>query len=153
VRAEYFKAVDEATAKKVFSLLKKETPTDKILEKINKKSTVLTTEDVVYWQGQNKKFDEVVNWKDIASMVETYSKLKRSNELPITVTGGVYMPNTENEAVRILEVLQPSPQPLNEIRGLIISEYQKKLEEDWMKELYSKPIWVDYNTIISLLKK
>ena len=140
VRAEYFKAIDASTTQKTASLLGKKTPADKVMEKMNKKSTVLTLDTVIYWQGQNKQFDNVVEWNEVAKHDKYYYYYSVGKE-------------GENGLVRILEVLQPSPQPLNEIRGLVISEYQKKLEEDWMKELYSKPIWVDYNTIISLLKK
>jgi len=145
VRAEYFKSENELSAKKgvsdlkkITSMLVKKTSTDQILAKMNKKNLTLTLDTVIYWQGQNKQFDKAVeDWKEIDN-----------RQLYI---GG----NDQNKAeyVRILEVLPPSPQPLSEIKGLVISEYQRKLEDDWMKALYEKSIWVDYDTIISLCRK
>jgi len=155
VKAEYFKAADEATAKKVYSLLKKETCIDKIMAKMNKKRTVLTMEDVVYWQGQNKQFDEVTNWKTLEDIVvEIRDNLKRSNESPIPISKTIYTLNTGNELLRIDEVLPPSPKPLKEVKGLVMSEYQNKLEEEWISSLYkNNEIWIDYTTILSLIKK
>ena len=140
VKAEYFKfKANESTAFKLLSMLDKNAPADKIMGKMNKKATNLVLDTVVYWQGQNKKFDAtIMDWYKISSN-KTYM--------------GMGPGDAECEAVRILEIIQPSPQPLSEIRGLVISEYQKKLEEEWMKSLYDKPIWVDYETIISLCKK
>lgn len=154
VKAEYFKTTNASAAKKTFSLLKKGTCTDKIMAKMNKKNTVLTMEEVVYWQGQNKQFDEVTNWKNIDTIVDCYSILKRISTFDeMTIRGSVFMLDAENELLHIDAVLPPSPQPLSEIRGLIISEYQKKLEDEWMKALYDTNIWVDYDTIIALCKK
>jgi peptidyl-prolyl cis-trans isomerase SurA len=40
--------------------------------------------------------------------------------------------------VNIREVLAPSPKPLNEIRGLVTSDYQQYLEKEWLKELQAR---------------
>ena len=36
------------------------------------------------------------------------------------------------------QVVQPSPKPLNEARGLVTAAYQDQLEKDWIKELRGK---------------
>jgi peptidyl-prolyl cis-trans isomerase SurA len=135
LKAEYYKCTDAANMKKLASILWK-TPTNTIMAKMNKKSVTTVLDTVIYWQGQNKHFDNVVAWDNIGNGKIFYN------------IGG-----TENEAVRIVEVLQPSPKPLQEIKGLVVSEYQNKLEEDWLNALHSNPIWVDYETIISLCRR
>ena len=135
VRAEYYKAVDEATTKKLAPMLKKETPADKILEKMNKKSITLVFDTVIYWQGQNKHFDNIVDWNKISDTK-------------------MFVNTTENELVRIMEVLQPSVKPLSEARGVVVSEYQTYLEKKWLEDIRkNNVIWIDYETILSLIKK
>ena len=134
-QAEYYKTVDEASMKKLASMLSK-TPADKIMAKMNKKSVTTILDSVTYWQGQNKEFDNVVDWNNIGDGKFFYN------------IGG-----TENEAVRIIEVLQPSPKPLNEVKGVIVSEYQDVLEKQWKEDLHKNDtIWVDYDAILSLIK-
>ncbi len=40
--------------------------------------------------------------------------------------------------VHIHEVLQPQPKPLNEIRGMVIADYQNYLENNWINKLREK---------------
>jgi len=142
VKAEYYKAVDEAATKKTASLLGKKTPTDKIMAKMNKKSITVVLDTVIYWQGQNKQFDNVINEDD-------WSKLAtRDKYYYYYAIGGEY-----NELVRIQEVLQPSIMPLDEVRGVVISEYQSFLEQEWLKSIRENNIiWIDYDKILSLIK-
>lgn len=54
---------------------------------------------------------------------------------------GVSDPIIENGQfvfIRIIEVLPPQPKKLNETRGAAISDYQKYLEEEWIKSLKEK---------------
>ena len=134
VNALHIKAVDASATKKAETLLRKGAPIADILLEMNKKQVCIVVDTVVYWQGQNKKFDNIVNWEQIKA-------------------GSVFVDKQENELVRVEEMLQPSPKPLKEIKGFVVSEYQNKLEEDWIKELHSNKIDVDYQAIISLCRK
>jgi peptidyl-prolyl cis-trans isomerase SurA len=134
LQAEYYKSVDEASTKKTAALLQKGVPANKIIEKMNKKSITLVLDTVIYGQGVNKQFDAIVNW----------TQIKEKN---------VFVDNTENELVRIQEILQPSPQPLNELKGILVPKYQNVLEEEWIEKLHkNNTIWVDYDGILSLIK-
>ena len=135
VQAEYYKSVDAASTKKLAAMLTKETPTDRIVEKMNKKSITIILDTVTYWQGQNKQFDSIVDWNKIT-------------------TNKVFTNTAENELVRIQKVLQPSPMPLDEERGVIITEYQTLLEKKWLEDIRKNNyIWIDENKILSLIKK
>jgi peptidyl-prolyl cis-trans isomerase SurA len=133
-KAEFFRSTDEVTTNKVTAMLKKGMSADKIIAKMNKKSITLLLDTVIYWQGQNQQFDNIVDWTRISE--------------------NAYFVNTsENELVRILEILQPSPKPLNEVKGIIVSDYQNILEKEWIESIHkNNSIWVDYETILSLIK-
>ena len=134
LQAEYYMSVDGKVTDKTASLLKKNIPADKIMAKLNKKSVSLLMDTVTYWQGQNKPFDAIVDW-NLANTEKIF----------------VNIPN--NELVRVLQVLQPSPKPLNDVKGVIVSEYQDVLEKQWKEDLHkNNTIWVDYDAILSLIK-
>ena len=44
-------------------------------------------------------------------------------------------PNDSNDFCLIQSFLPAGPQPLNEIKGIVMSDYQEKLDQDWIKEL------------------
>ena len=134
VQAEFFRSVDNANTKKLAAMLQKGLSADKILAKMNKKNVAVVLDTLIYWQGQNKQFDNTVNWNQMAE-------------------NKFFVNNTENEIVRILEILQPSPKPLKEIKGVIVSEYQNALEKEWQENIRkNNSVWVDYNAILSLIK-
>jgi len=134
IQAEFFRSVDNTSTKKLASMLQKGISADKILGKMNKKNVTIILDTVIYWQGQNKQFDNTVDWNQIAQ-------------------NKFFVNNTENEAFRIQEILQPSPKPLKEIKGVIISEYQTALEKQWQEDIRkNNTVWIDYDAILSLIK-
>ena len=55
--------------------------------------------------------------------------------------------------IKILEVREPEPKTYKETRGVIISAYQTKLEEDWVKELEAKyPVTVNEKVLNKVRK-
>jgi len=143
VKAEYFKTVDEKSTKKLYAMLNTYTPTNKVMAKMNKKSITTVLDTGIYWQGKDKQFDKFLIWERLEHIVKD------------NIAEGHFFHNMpENELARIIEVLQPSPMPLDEVRGVIITEYQNLLEKKWLEDIRTKNyIWVDEAAIMSLLKK
>ena len=55
--------------------------------------------------------------------------------------------------VQILEIMPPSNKSFEEARGLVISDYQSFLEEDWIRELKSKyDVRVDQKTLTEVIR-
>ena len=51
----------------------------------------------------------------------------------------------------LLQVVQPTPKPLDEARGLVTAAYQDQLEKDWIKELRAKyPVKVEQDVLYSI---
>jgi peptidyl-prolyl cis-trans isomerase SurA len=136
LKAEFYRSTDEVTTKKVISMFIKEASGDKIMAKMNKKSITLLMDTVTFWQGQNQQFDNIVDWTKINDGIYLF-----------------FVNKPENELIRSLEVLQPSPKPLNEVKGVIVSDYQNLLEKEWIESVHkNNSIWVDYDAILSLIK-
>ena len=134
IKAVQVKCVDAATAKKAEKLLNKTNNLDIINAKLNKKSVTVVADEVVYWKGQNKDFDKICDWNTAG-------------------INKIYADKNENVLVKITGILQPSPKPLKEVKGSIISEYQNVLEQQWIEQLHkNNSIWVDKNTIYTILK-
>ncbi|MDR1180370.1 MAG: peptidylprolyl isomerase [Bacteroidales bacterium] len=137
LKAEFYRSTDAATTKKVVAMLVKEVSGNKIMAKMNKKSITLIMDTVTYWEGQNQQFDNIVDWTKINGKGIYF----------------VFVNTQENELVRSLEILPPSPKPLNEIKGVIVSDYQNLLEKEWIESVHkNNSIWVDYDKILSLIK-
>ena len=56
--------------------------------------------------------------------------------------------------VSILQVRQPEPKTLREAKGLVTSDYQIELEEQWMKSLREKyPVHIDEKVLDKVRKR
>lgn len=113
---------DETIAKKVQGILKKKAKkgytNDDILKMVNIDSQLaLKIEEGKYSKGDNEDVDKATWEKGTTSIVK--------NDKSITI-------------VEVKNVLAPEPKKLDEIKGLITSDYQNYLEEEWVKELKSK---------------
>jgi len=122
VDAVIYKCSNEKVAKKVEKLIKvkakKGYNNEDILKQINKDSQLnLTIEEGKFTKEQN----------------ELVAKAKWENK-------AVTKLNNENEVVliKVKEVLAPQPKLLDEVRGLVTSDYQNKLEKEWVETLRKK---------------
>lgn len=122
VDATLYTCNNDDVTKAVSKLLKKKTKkgyTDQyILEQVNEESQLnLKIDNGKYSKGDNDKVDKA-SWEKGAS-----TPTKNGDVTTIVI---------------INEVLDAQPKKLNEIRGLITSDYQNFLEKEWLKTLKSK---------------
>ncbi len=131
-----YKCTNDKVAKKVQKLIKakaKKGYTDEdITKKINVKSQLdLTIEKGIFTKEQNELV-AMAKWeKGVTSKV-----------------------TTENEVVlvEVNEVLPPQPKALDEIRGLVTSDYQNQLEKEWLEALKKKyPVKI-HEDVLSRIK-
>ena len=135
VEARIFYCDNESIAKKARKLAKKKnSDTQDIADKLNLENPLnLRIETDKYSKGENEIVDKV-EWKNGIS-----NNMAQNN-------GVVF--------VQILKVLPPQPKELNEIKGLITSDYQNYLEELWVKDLAKKyKVVVDQELFDRLYKK
>jgi peptidyl-prolyl cis-trans isomerase SurA len=122
VDATIYSCSDEAVAKKVQKILKKKVKkgyTNKqILDMVNTDSQLaLNIENDKYSKGDNESIDKAI-WEE-----NTKSTFNTDNGTVI---------------VEVNKVLGPEPKALEDIKGLITSDYQNHLEKEWVKELKKK---------------
>ena len=123
VDASIYKCINLATAKKVKSLLYKlnrgNINNSEILDIINKESQLnLQIVSNKFVKGDNDYIDRL-NWKN------GISKDIKDNDGSIII-------------VNILDVLEAGSMSLNEVKGKVISDYQKYLDSNWISYLRSK---------------
>ena len=118
VNATIFEVANEKLASKTKKYLKKGKSIDYIREKLNATSSLnFNTHSGIYSKGDNALVDSV-EWK------QGYSEnLKKGQGIAF---------------IAIEEVIPPQVKALNEARGLVISDYQNHLEEEWISSLKSK---------------
>ena len=94
----------------------------------------------LYARGENSFLDDI-DWK--TGQTELY-KLTDFNDLYNGRT------NNENSVIFAVmhEIRSPEPKTLDEARGIITSDYQNYLEEEWVKELKEKYQVVVYEDIL-----
>lgn len=85
----------------------------------------VTVRNAFFQRGDNQFVDQT-EWK-----------VGTRNEIPSTVDKSTVI-------VNIIELRKPEPKTLGEARGLVTSDYQSELEENWMKRLHEKyPVKID----------
>lgn len=126
-----YSAKNDKIFKKVLRKLKWGVDDDELLKEINKNSALnLSMEEFICAKGDNSLVDSsIFNLEDF-----DFNSLK---------TDDIYSTGT-NQIILIREVLPKSIKLLNEIKGLVISDYQSFLEKEWLDDLSQK-----YNIIIN----
>ncbi|MFN3528554.1 MAG: peptidylprolyl isomerase [Bacteroidia bacterium] len=133
--ADIFTAIDEKTAKSVRKAAGKKKNTNEKLQSATNKQNLLAL------KIKSGKFEKAS--QEVLDKIAWVPGLS-----PIVNHNGQFV------FVRVREVLPPSVKPLNEIRGLVTSDYQQHLEREWLKELENKyKVIVNQETFNSLLPK
>jgi len=122
VEATLYVCNDAEIAAKVDKILRKKSKkgyTNKeILDMVNTDSQLaLKIEEGKYSKGDNDDVDKATWTKNTKSTI--------NNDKSVTI-------------VEVKTLIAPQPKELNEIKGLITSDYQNYLEEEWVKELKGK---------------
>jgi len=131
-----YKCSDDAVAASVEKILKKKTKkgytNEDVLKMINTESQLaLTIEEGKFEKGQNEFVDKAEWTKGTSSKV--------SSEKNVNI-------------VVINDILTPEPKQLNEVKGLVTSDYQSHLEKEWVKELKNKYKVTINNEVVKLVK-
>lgn len=120
----------------------------KLLKKAPKKgytpetiSTMLNKDSIPAVTYQIVKVEKGVN-----TLVDQTPWVKNQNS--------VYRENNGIKVVSVLNLLDPEPKPLQEVKGLVTAEYQNYLEQQWVNQLRGKYSWkVDEEVLKSIYKK
>jgi len=118
VEASIYKAIDSATAIKVQELVKKDLQNDSIIAIVNSGSQLnLVIDEGIFAKEDSPALNTLV-WKTGVSEV-------------VELNGQFIFTN-------ITEIRGTEPKSLDEIKGIMISEYQKHLEAEWISEMREK---------------
>ncbi|TNE79781.1 MAG: hypothetical protein EP332_09845 [Bacteroidetes bacterium] len=134
VQATLYEANSKSAYKKTKKLVKKELSDTEISETVNKENPLsLVIKHSKFVKGENSYVDQVT-WKTGLHTVKT--------------DDGKYI------LVHIKEVLPAGPKKLNEVRGIMIGEYQDYLEKSWIQELKAKyPVHVNDAALEGILNQ
>ncbi|MBO7465985.1 MAG: peptidylprolyl isomerase [Bacteroidales bacterium] len=106
-----------------------------ISKKFAKKGHIITARREILQEGQDKDFDRMCPWSIL--MQEGHAVVTSASERRYTTVS------------RLL----PSPKPLEEVRGVIITQYQNKLEQEWVESLRRNcNITINYAPIMNLIR-
>ncbi|HOV55418.1 MAG TPA: peptidylprolyl isomerase [Bacteroidales bacterium] len=131
-----FKTNDAKIAQKVQKTLQKNIQKSQlnpnlILSKINKKNNVVSYDSMVI---ETKKLADIGLEKTVNAI------LSKEN-------------NNSYEIYWLQSIIAPQPKSLDEVRGLVISEYQTYLEKQWINELRSRYHWQVNDEVLKSLYK
>jgi peptidyl-prolyl cis-trans isomerase SurA len=118
VEATVYKSIDSKTAKQVRDWVIEGIKNDSLMAIVNSDSQLnLVLEEGVFSKADNPVFDNL-NW---TTGVSDISEL-----------------NGQFVFTNITRIRNPEPKTLDEIKGIMISEYQTYLEAEWISELRAK---------------
>lgn len=121
---------DEATAKQLRTLVRKGKSGQELLAALNKNDSAAVTVESGTFSKEDKP------------LLNNVSLPGLTDDMPMD--GKVVVANLKN-------VVQPSPKPLNEARGLVTAAYQDQLEKEWIKDLRARyPVSVEQDVLYSI---
>ena len=129
-----YRCADNKVADQVTKLMKKKKSDKEITETINKSSQLnLNIENIMYLKGERSIIDN--NWKEgISAPVKDESD------------GKLYI-------LKVNKLIPPTPKTINEAKGIITSDYQNYLEQEWIKSLRKKHSVVVNQEIVKTVGK
>ncbi len=127
-------ANSRANLAEVKLLLQQNMPKDSILLKINKTNPLnLVINDGVFERGENSFLDRA-KWQK-----NTDTEVKIDNAYAI---------------IHVRDRFSPAKKKLDEIKGTVLSDYQKRLDEQWIKQLHQKyRVTINQAELKKLIKK
>ncbi|MCO5247662.1 MAG: peptidylprolyl isomerase [Chitinophagales bacterium] len=118
----------------------------KNLEKLVKKNKLNTKEE---WDAFLKKN----NHYNIDLKEQTLEKNVSDTWNKIQWAAGLYM-NADGSFYQVTEILPRQRKDISEVKGYVVSAYQKELEQEWLKQLHEKyVVKIDKNVLNNLEKK
>lgn len=130
-QATIFTFTNDGAVKKAHKMAKKGASVDEILNEVNAGSAlILTTETDKFEKGSNDILNQIKWEEGVSKTIDHKGK---------TIFVNIY------------EFIAPVQKELSECRGLVISDYQKQLEDEWVKELQEKyPVKVNERILNSV---
>lgn len=128
--ADIYTCANTAVSKQVRNLVKKGKKNEEVIKAVNKTdSTAVRIQSGLYTKEEQPILKELAAPGMTADM---------------PMDGKVVFANLK-------QLVQPSPKPLDEARGLVTAAYQDQLEKDWIKDLRSKyPVKVERDVLYSI---
>ena len=129
--ASIYKSIDKATADKVLAWVNSGLDNDSIMANVNSDSQLnLVLENGIFTPEDAPVLSEV-SWSPGISEIKEI--------------------NGQFVFVNIIEIRNPEPKSLDETKGIVISEYQKYLETEWISDLRAKyPYEVNKDVLYSI---
>jgi len=128
-----YTCVDEATATALSKLIaqraKKNIPDSEILKNLNKKDTKVSVETLKYSKGDDVNVDKLE--QKVGANLIVYGKT----------------------VIEFKKAIAPQIKELNDCRGLVIADYQKQLEDDWIAKLRSQNKIIVDQAVLSAIKQ
>ena len=135
VKATVITVTREESLPKVKALIANGTPLDSLRSTLQHDSINYVYVRSGYYQHGDNQYVDQTEWK-VGAMKEIPSTVDQSTVL-----------------VYIRELRDPEPKTLREARGLVTSDYQVELEENWVKALKAKyPVKVDEKVLDKVRK-
>ena len=133
-----------------------------IVVTVNNEESLARMEEIVNQDLSVDSIRAIVKAESLKGVIVKSPYFQKGDNIDIDETAWVagtvrVIPSTVDKTtkiIKILEVREPEPKTYREARGVIISAYQTKLEEDWLDSLKAKyPVTVDEKVLAKIRKK
>jgi len=136
---------DESRINDARKIMKKGASKEQALEKLNLDSlSTVFIDERMYSKGDNDLIDQLDWAKGISEnyLINDHPEFRFNKEIS----------NDASFFIKMNGVVAPAAKSLDEARGLITSDYQNYLEEEWIKQLREKHVVVVNKEVLSTVK-